>query len=197
VLLVGSAGWAEQLALACKGWIADVSTGPGVLGVVGSLSAIATRQVQVASQAGVMVVPFPTARTSSLSGEIAQDWQAMTDTLRSGRPVIFWTNPDPSSGVARPGGPRVLRSLAGTVREVLSTTPVKGLVIVGGDTAQAVFRALRASGLVLVGEVAPGVPYGRLLGGPCAGLPTVTKAGGFGADTALVEGLRFLQSWTG
>ncbi len=66
-------------------------------------------------------------------------------------------------------------------------------MIVGGDTAQAVFRALRASGLVLAGEVAPGVPYGRLLSGPFAGLLTATKAGGFGADTVIKECLTFLQ----
>jgi uncharacterized protein YgbK (DUF1537 family) len=66
-------------------------------------------------------------------------------------------------------------------------------MIVGGDTAQAVFRALRASGLVLAGEVSPGVAYGRLLNGPFAGLLTATKAGGFGADTVIGECLTFLQ----
>jgi uncharacterized protein YgbK (DUF1537 family) len=66
-------------------------------------------------------------------------------------------------------------------------------MIVGGDTAQTVFRALRARGLVLAGEVAPGVPYGRLMSGPFAGLLTATKAGGFGTDTVLEECLTFLQ----
>ena len=87
----------------------------------------------------------------------------------------------------------MLRTVADGVRELLSTTPVSGLMIVGGDTAQAVFRALRAAGLVLAGEVSPGVPYGRLLNGPFAGLLTATKAGGFGADTVIKECLTFLQ----
>jgi D-threonate/D-erythronate kinase len=91
----------------------------------------------------------------------------------------------------------VLRAVADIVRQLLSTTPVSGLMIVGGDTAQAVLCALHASGLVLAGEVAPGVPYGRLLHGPFAGLPTATKAGGFGADTVLEECLKFLQSGSG
>ena len=89
----------------------------------------------------------------------------------------------------------MLRTVADSVRELLSTTPVSGLMIVGGDTAQTVFRALHASGLVLAGELTPGVPYGRLLHGPFAGLPTATKAGGFGADTVLKECLTFLQQW--
>jgi uncharacterized protein YgbK (DUF1537 family) len=85
--------------------------------------------------------------------------------------------------------------VAVTVREILATTPVRGLAIVGGDTAQTVFRALHTSGLVLVGEITPGLPYGRLLDGPFAGLPTATKAGGFGTDTALQECLQFLHNW--
>jgi uncharacterized protein YgbK (DUF1537 family) len=56
-------------------------------------------------------------------------------------------------------------------------------------------RALRASGLSLSGEIAAGVPYGRLVGGAFAGLPVATKAGGFGTDTALRDCLDFVQRW--
>jgi uncharacterized protein YgbK (DUF1537 family) len=66
-------------------------------------------------------------------------------------------------------------------------------MIVGGDTAQTIFRALHAGGMVLVREVTPGVSYGRLRNGPFAGLPTATKAGGFGTDSVLEECLTFLQ----
>jgi uncharacterized protein YgbK (DUF1537 family) len=79
------------------------------------------------------------------------------------------------------------------VHQLLATTPVSGLMIVGGDTAAAALRVLRAAGLALAGEVAAGSPYGRLMNGPFAGLPIITKAGGFGTDTALAEGLTFLQ----
>jgi len=48
-------------------------------------------------------------------------------------------------------------------------------------------RALEASGLRLDGEVEPGVAGGRLLDGPFAGLPLVTKAGGFGDPDTLVR----------
>jgi hypothetical protein len=152
--------------------------------------------VQVASQAGMTVVQFPLAISHSIAGEIARDWQALTHALAAGRCAVLWTHPGDLHSAPRSAGRRVLRSVADIVPELLSTTPVSGLGIVGGDTAQAVFRALHTSGLVLVGEVAPGVPYGRLLDGPFAGLPTATKAGGFGADTALVDCLRFLQSRT-
>jgi D-threonate/D-erythronate kinase len=193
VLLVGSAGWAERLALACRGLMSDAPVVPGALGIVGSLSAIAARQVHVASQAGVTVVPWPSTAAHALLGEVAHDWQSIVHMLAAGRSVVLWTNPGDRRTASYSAGARVLRATASIVRQVLCATPVSGLVIVGGDTAQTVFRALHASGLVLIGEVAPGVPYGRLLDGPFAGLPTATKAGGFGADTAVEECLQFLQ----
>lgn len=197
VLLVGSAGWAERLAMACKGLLADMPTGPGALGVVGSLSAIATRQVEVASEAGVTVVQCASPSAHAMLGDTAHDWQSVVHTLAAGRSVLLWTNPGDPRAAVRSAGQRVLRTVADSVRALLSTTPVSGLMIVGGDTAQTVLCALHASGLVLAGEVTPGVPYGRLLHGPFAGLPTATKAGGFGADTVLEECLKFLQSWSG
>jgi D-threonate/D-erythronate kinase len=193
VLLVGSAGWAERLAMACKGLMGNTPVSPGALGVVGSLSAPATRQVHVASQAGVMVAQLPSPAARPLLGEAAHDWQSVVQTLAAGRSAVLWTNPGDLRTASRAAGQRVLRALAEIVRQLLSITPVSGLMIVGGETAQSVFQALRVSGLELVGEVAPGVPYGRLLDGPYAGLPTATKAGGFGADTVLIDCLTFLQ----
>jgi uncharacterized protein YgbK (DUF1537 family) len=195
VLLVGSAGWAERLAMACKGWLAETQPRPGVLGVVGSLSSVATRQVQAASHAGVTVAQPLSPMAHATADATLSARHPVIQALTSGRSAILWTNPGEMSAGSRPAGQRVLRALANIVRDILSTTPVSGLAIVGGDTAHALFRALRASGLVLVGEVAPGMPYGRLLGGPYAGLPTATKAGGFGGDTALDECLQFLHHW--
>jgi uncharacterized protein YgbK (DUF1537 family) len=192
-LLVGSAGWAERIALAYQGWMPDGARSPGALGVVGSLSAKATRQVEAASQAGVLVLPWHTPSAWPLESAGVPDWQALRHRLARGRSIVLWTNPGRPCTAARPAGQRVLRAVADGVRELLGTTPVSGLLMVGGDTAQAVLRALRASGLALAGEVVPGVPYGRLLDGSFAGLLTATKAGGFGADSVLTECLAFLQ----
>jgi uncharacterized protein YgbK (DUF1537 family) len=197
VLLVGSAGWAERLATACQGLLADMPTSPGALGVVGSLGAVATRQVAAASQAGITVVQWASVPAHAMRSKAAPDWQSVVRTLAAGCSVVLWTNSGDPHRAARSAGQHVLRAVADIVRQLLSTTPVSGLMIVGGDTAQTVLYALRASGLVLAGEVTPGVPYGRLLHGPFAGLPTATKAGGFGADTVLEECLKFLQGWSG
>ncbi len=77
--------------------------------------------------------------------------------------------------------------------EVIQESPIGGLVLCGGDTALAVCRALKAQAIELEGEVCIGIPYGRLVGGPAAGLRVVTKAGGFGAREALAEAAMFLS----
>jgi uncharacterized protein YgbK (DUF1537 family) len=195
LLLVGSAGWAERLALACRASMRDQPPASGVLGVVGSLSAVARRQVQAAMEAGVTVIPF--ASTGTITGApLALDaWQTLTKTLAAGRHVVIWTHPGDVKPGSRQRGQQVLRAIAGIGQEVLSTTAVSGLVIVGGDTAQTVLRVLRASGLSLAGEIAAGIPYGRLVGGAYGGLAVATKAGGFGTDTALRDCLDFMQRW--
>ena len=53
--------------------------------------------------------------------------------------------------------------------------------------ARALTRALEARAIALTGEVAPGIPIGTLSGGPRHGRAIVTKAGGFGSPTALLE----------
>jgi uncharacterized protein YgbK (DUF1537 family) len=45
----------------------------------------------------------------------------------------------------------------------------------------------------LYGEVEPGVPCGRLIGGTFDGLPAVTKAGGFGRPDVFVRVMHYLR----
>jgi D-threonate/D-erythronate kinase len=76
---------------------------------------------------------------------------------------------------------------------VLENQTLRGLALSGGDTASAILRALKAGGIKLGGEVLPGIPFGHIRGGPQNGLPVVTKAGGFGNETALAEVADFLE----
>lgn len=60
-----------------------------------------------------------------------------------------------------------------------------GLFFCGGDTAAYVCTAFGARAIELEGEVAPGIPLGRLIGGAGHGLAVVTKSGGFGKPDTL------------
>jgi uncharacterized protein YgbK (DUF1537 family) len=76
----------------------------------------------------------------------------------------------------------VAAELAAASRELLATTCIGTLVVVGGDTAAAV---LGDAPMVVGGTLAPGVPWSRRADG--RGPLVVTKAGGFGQPAALVD----------
>jgi len=193
VLLVGSAGWAERLALAYRETTAPPPPMPGTLGVVGSLNRVATQQVRVASAAGATVVPLTVAAANPATDVHADAMSLLSQTLAAGRHAVIWTAPSGRDVGTRLEGHRILRALGVLVHAVLSSAEVSGLVIVGGETTRTVLRALHASGITLTGQVAAGVPHGRILDGAFAGLAVATKAGGFGEETALWDCLNFLQ----
>jgi uncharacterized protein YgbK (DUF1537 family) len=83
--------------------------------------------------------------------------------------------------------------LGRSARELTRRTRLGALVLCGGDIAVATCRALRADGVILGGEVQPGVPWGRLVGGEHPNLPVVTKAGGFGTPDVFRAVIRFLR----
>jgi uncharacterized protein YgbK (DUF1537 family) len=74
----------------------------------------------------------------------------------------------------------------GRLRELLANT-ARPLVLSGGTTAALVCKALDIRAIDLRQEVAPGIPYGLVRGGPCEDLPVVTKSGGFGGPDALMQ----------
>lgn len=83
--------------------------------------------------------------------------------------------------------------LGRSARELTRRARLGALVLCGGDIAVATCRALRADGIILGGEVQPGVPWGRLVGGEHPNLPVVTKAGGFGTPDVFTAAIRFLR----
>ncbi|MGH7919948.1 MAG: nucleotide-binding domain containing protein, partial [Candidatus Dormibacteraceae bacterium] len=90
---------------------------------------------------------------------------------------------------ARKAGWRVV--LAGPA-EVPPLLDADGLLLTGGETAARCLRAHGATGLELLGEPLPRVGYGRLRGGPLAGMPVLLKAGSFGDAATLTRGLAWL-----
>jgi uncharacterized protein YgbK (DUF1537 family) len=70
--------------------------------------------------------------------------------------------------------------LAGAARAVLAAVSPALLVLTGGETAQAVMRALGTQHLEIDGAPSSGLALGRLVVDGAANLPVLTKAGGFG-----------------
>jgi uncharacterized protein YgbK (DUF1537 family) len=61
------------------------------------------------------------------------------------------------------------------------------LLLTGGDTALAALRTLGADSILLGGESAPGIPWGRVHGGMADGRIVITKSGGFGSANILQQ----------
>ncbi|APH05793.1 four-carbon acid sugar kinase family protein [Bacillus weihaiensis] len=68
---------------------------------------------------------------------------------------------------------------------------INGFILTGGDTAKSVCSALGVTTLSLISEIEPGLPFGKINTGERT-FWTVTKAGGFGNEDALVSALKFM-----
>ncbi len=91
-------------------------------------------------------------------------------------------------------GKIIASAIGEIVVKLIDEKVVQSLVITGGDTALHVLSALKAKGIELEDEILAGIPLGRLIGGKAHDIPIVTKAGGFGTSTALLEVIKHLQN---
>jgi D-threonate/D-erythronate kinase len=87
----------------------------------------------------------------------------------------------------RVGGPSVAEALASEFTTLVECRTWDLVGLIGGDGARAALTRLDASGVRIVGSVVEGIPIGVIIGGRADGMPVFTKAGGFGADDALVK----------
>jgi uncharacterized protein YgbK (DUF1537 family) len=69
--------------------------------------------------------------------------------------------------------------------------------LIGGDGARAALNCLGASGIRIAGSLLEGIPAGVIVGGAADGLPVFTKAGGFGAEDALVKVVQGIGNGSG
>ncbi|WP_226011137.1 four-carbon acid sugar kinase family protein [Halomicrobium salinisoli] len=207
-LYVGSGGLAEQVRVPGAGPRTDSreeqSIDPGApLAVVGSVNQ--TTLAQLARVPADAVVELDGAAALADADEAARAGSAAADRLRRGEAAVLTAATDRgdveralAAGAERGLGDdavreRVAGALASAAGVAVDEGSPSGLLATGGDVAVDVLRELGATGVRLTGRaVEDGVPVGRLLDGPAAGTPLVTKAGGFGSESTLVDALDLL-----
>jgi uncharacterized protein YgbK (DUF1537 family) len=190
-LLVGSAGLAEQVALFLHHHQRFRSA---VLVIAGSLSHTTREQVAYAAGQGIFTLFLGAKDLRPSSAERVVLEQQVYERIVQGEDVILSTQDE--SGTRRQEGTALeyLYDFLGVVATAAAKCPhLRGLVLVGGETAQHILSVFGASGLWLEGEVLPAIPASRLVGGPYQGLCIVTKAGGFGTPEALLRCMAFCQ----
>ena len=89
----------------------------------------------------------------------------------------------------RVGSPSVAETLAAEFSTLIDREKFDLVGLIGGDGARAALKHLGASGIRIVGSAIEGIPIGIIIGGRADGMPVLTKAGGFGADDALVRAM--------
>ena len=96
-----------------------------------------------------------------------------------------------ASGEAEAADPaRVATRLADEARRALEQETFDIVAVTGGQTAVALYKALKAERLDLVGSPGPGLAFGYLRAPRHPALAVLTKAGGFGAPDLFVSLLR-------
>ncbi len=168
------AGWGSRPGRARSGGGTAASPG-AVLGVVGSVTALTRRQIEVLAGHGAIVA------------DVSEDPNRAAALLRPGATVIL--RDEGGAGEAS------VSRLALAARRVLERAPgpVCGLYVSGGDSLHALCTALGAEGLAALGEVAPLMGAGRLVGGTWAGLPVVAKGGLVGPEEAALWAVSALR----
>lgn len=209
-LWVGSAGLAEMVP-AVMGWSKPYrmstteTTGP-VLVVAGSVSPVTARQMnQFLAGDNVRLVSLRA--DWLLADEKSESSRCINEAkngLTQGRDVLVASAVDADAvanarvqgekqGLDSRGVSERVADAMGKIARDLTTLPLAGIFLTGGDTAVSVCRALGVGSIDILAEVLPGIPLGQLVGGCCPGLRVVTKAGAFGGDNAIVESVKALR----
>jgi uncharacterized protein YgbK (DUF1537 family) len=206
-LPVGSAGLASAIALRVgKPSAQPVPTPPPVrepvLIVSGSLNTVSLRQVDhVAARPDVheifmdadTLLDSPTREGSEFERILFEVQNALHSTQN---PLLAWIRaPSQHQATAhREHSRRLNAALSGMMRHMRqSVRAIGGLVLVGGDTAEAVLTGFGAQGISMRTEVMPGISAGTVIGGDADSRPVIAKAGGFGDDDAVLNALEYLR----
>jgi uncharacterized protein YgbK (DUF1537 family) len=133
------------------------------------------RQVRPAAVEGIILV---------VVGTRSERGCAQIEPLRN-LPGVCIVEPD-----ARP-------ALVRAFQAAFAETNPAALVVAGGDTLRGVVETLLPCGLMVEGEISPGVALARLVGGIMDGKMIITKAGDFGDPGTLLRAVRALQGVAG
>lgn len=120
--------------------------------------------------------------------------------LRAGRDIVIALELNPVSGVE--SAPKTLLRDSAAINAALgflaaiavrSSVPLRNIVLVGGDTADAVCHALDVRALRVMGEIAAGTTCFQDYEGRTEVLNFVARSGGFGAPRSLSDLIRTLS----
>jgi len=152
-----------------KGWIPQA---PRIFCIIGSRTGLAQSHVEELKAYGGYLLPL---KADAVGGPASAQKQReiLQELAQSNAALVgLYVSQD------REGDSQIiLRIISALVPEHLRRVSYDGLYLTGGDTALAIYRALKAQCVEIIAELYPLVAAGRLIGGICDGLPVLTKGG--------------------
>lgn len=127
-----------------------------LLVISGSRSPVTDRQIDAALHAGFHDTPIPTPTADAQHDNLVA---SATTAHREGRSVVLRPGAGDWSALAGEALGRLLGQVAG---RILDATPIRRVVVAGGDTSGAVARQLGISSLRFIAPLAPGAPWCRV-----------------------------------
>lgn len=199
VLWVGSAGLVKALGEVYPGprveeILSEALPSRRVLVVVGSMNEVSRKQIQsLENEPGVESVEISaTALTEKDKDPIEEASRKASEALLNGGSVALYSSDEDLPGeLSERADGHVVEGLANIVAGLSEGGLFDALVLTGGDTAVHVSRELGAQGIMLEGEIEPGVATGTLIGP--RPYRVITKAGGFGNPETLLHALHTLK----
>lgn len=170
--------------------------------VSGSLNAVSVRQGDhLTARPEVKMIPMDTGPLldSPEEADLALNriLSELQTTFASGlNPFLTWVGPNPKKSAPdyRQRSRQLNAALSSLMERVGSgVRDIGGVVLVGGDTTQAVLTGFRAHGISMRSEVMPGISVGAVVGGDANSTPAIAKVGGFGDDDALSRAMEYLR----
>lgn len=162
-----------------------ITNGP-LLVVAGSFNPITAKQLAHLAADLPQVAVIEIEIDDLLKGRVRRSvGETLSSLAQNQTTVITIRNEGFRIGVGR----RPAQTLGSLVRTVCERRLPGGLLLTGGDIAQAVCQALGAARLYVVREYLPGMPLSYVEGGIADGLAVITKAGGFGEASVLSESI--------
>lgn len=182
--VVGSSGvesalcayWRQQNLISAPPAMTDVKSIGPIIVAAGSCSPVTSAQIRWAAANGFVEVPVDFRRF--LLDEIVAK---IVEGTRAGRSVVVHSMAD--SRFDETAASKIGESLGAILNQSIQQTPVRRVVIAGGDTSGQIAAALKIESMELIAPLTRGAPLVKVTapGSPADGLEMVFKGGQIGA----------------
>jgi uncharacterized protein YgbK (DUF1537 family) len=180
VLWCGSGGLAAALAPLAGSLIPAREIGRPLLGVFGSDHPVTAAQLRECGEDVVRLRDFGPENSKLISERLASAG-------------VCHVRLDLPSGLGRSeASARIAREIERLAREIPRPA---SLLVVGGETLRSLCVALGTDHLEVAGQLMPGVPVSRMVGGRWGGIGVISKSGAFGGARLLLEIIPPAERW--